>query len=212
MKFLLLGLFIFSISCIRLPNEEGAQFSGGREKKETRARNRVEQNPEIATAEEPSPVVETVGTTEAPVNIDKSSSENLIFPFQLSSLHSSLLIKSSDHKKISFSVDPKHQPLTLLAGLSGSVSLNTSNGTHYLKLTPTNGNVTLHFELSEAGSTLQTKDKAQVSQGQVLVKSTKPILYYISSNSEISVLCLNTSGLEQIIKVVKDLPKTDKCL
>ena len=162
----------------------------------------------------PPVVVKTTETAQPAVPGQKTPAavpESLILPFEFNASHKSLLLKSADHKRISFSATPNTMPIRLVAGLSGTVSLKTQNGFHYLSLTPKQGSQTLHFELSESASTVETSDQAEVTQKQLLMTSSKPIVFYIQSNSEINVICLNTSGLEEVLKVVKELPDIDDC-
>ena len=202
MKIIILALFLFStVSCI--VKDDKTQFPGERSKfsgKKARVTPTIENA--SGTASTPSPTQTTPSTT----------TEALFFPFQFNSHHSSILLKSSDHQKISFSAEPSNFPLSLVAGFSGTVSLNTRNGIHYLSLTPRQGNSILHFELSETGTAVKTTNQAQVRQKQILMESNKPILFYITNNSELSLLCLDTSQLEKVFTVKKELPKASECL
>ena len=200
----LLFLLSLSTNCVRF-DENDSKFSGGREKKDDRKPRLTQTHVNIQTTE-------TAQQVASNQNAPASTSESLIFPIVPSANHTSFFIKSSDHQKISFSAQPDTQPLTLIAGLSGTVSLKTQNGMHHLSLTPHQGNKILHFELSETGAILATSDQAQVTQKQILIKSVQPITFYISSNSEIDVLCLNTASLEKSLKVVKELPNTEDCV
>ena len=204
-------LFSFAVGCVRF-NEKTSRFPGQREKK-THKRTRLSPTASQVTAQPADTSQVADSAVSANQNtVPKSDTESLIFPFRLSAGHNSLLLKSSDNEKISFSVKPDTQPFTLIAGLSGTVSLNTQNGTHYLSLTPNQGSQILHFELSEEGSAVETSDQAKVSQRQVLMKSNKPIVFYITENSEPHSLCINTSSIEKILTVVKELPETEACL
>ena len=206
MKRILLLCFLCSlliVACTR-SNPETNRFPGQREKqthKRTRLSPTVNQTT-IQTATTPSTNQKT-----AP----KPNTESLIFPFILSEGHKSLILKSSDNEKISFSVQPETLPLTLVAGLSGTVSLKKQNETYYLSLTPHQARQILHFELSEKDSVVETSDQAQVSQSQILMKSSKPIVFYITENSEFHILCINTSSIEKSLTVVKELSSTPAC-
>ena len=196
MKFIL-ALLLLAVGC---EYKKEREFRPGGRDKLTTPKTRL--TPSTQTDINTAPVTQTTSSPKA---------ENLIFPIIPSSSHTVFLLKSSDYKKISFSAEPSVHPLSLLAGLSGTVSLKTSNGIYYLSLTPNQGNLILHFELSEAGTTVKTSDQAQVTQNQILMTSNKPILFYTTENSQVSLLCINTSGLEKILTIKKELPNTDKC-
>ena len=205
----LFSLFILFTGCNFAPEEKN-QFSGGREKMTKKRARETQENRSPA----PPVVVKTTQTAQPAVPGQKTSatvSESLILPFKFSAGHKSVLLKSADHKRISFSAAPNTEPVRLIAGLSGKLSLKTQNGFHYLSLTPNQGSQTLHFELSESASTVETSDQAEVKQKQLLMTSSKPIVFYIQSDSEVNVICLNTSGLEKVLKVVKELPDTADC-
>ena len=223
MRFLVLSLFIFSTGCVFFPDDEKSEFPGERGKKETKPRKGVEQdketinittNPTGTTLAEDDEKSDFSGERKETINANptaESPSENLVFPFNVNTKHTLLLIKSSDNEKFSFSTQPSHPALKLIAGLSGTVSLQTNNGKHYLNLKSKSSNLVLHFELSVEGTTILTSNQAQVNQKDILMTSEQAILYYISSNSEIHALCLDTSDLEKIIQVRKEFPKISDC-
>ena len=191
---------------------ESNNFSGNRVKiKGKRARATPNKQKTVVKATT-SPEQSADPQTASPQDNSEPQVESLIFPFTLTSNHNSLLVKSSDNKKISFHAKPETEPISLIAGLSGTISLNTENGVHYLDLIPDKGDQTLHFELSEEGTTVEIQNQAQVSQSQILMKSNKPIVFYVKTNSEIDLLCMNTADLEERLTVVKELPDANECL
>ncbi|MCZ0932878.1 MAG: hypothetical protein OXJ52_06990 [Oligoflexia bacterium] len=197
-------VFVFTTGCVWTTEDE-SQFRGQRDKlKKPKVRSTLGEKTDIVATPSHPPVAPKPSAP-AP------SAESLIFPLIPSASHSSFLLKSSDHKKISFSAKPDTHPLSLIAGLSGTVSLNTQNGVHYLSLTPSQSSKILHFELSEEGTTVETSNQAQVTQGQVLMKSNQPIVFYITENSETNLLCINTTQLETVLTVTKELPDTEDC-
>lgn len=215
MKFVF-ALFLFTVAC---EFKEKPEFSppGGRERlttPKTRLTPTAPADTKTASVDQSIPANQTAPTDQTnPANqtADSSKTESLIFPIIPSASHTSFTLKSSDYKKIIFSAKPSSHPLSLIAGLSGTISLKSSNGMYYLTLTPKKGNLALHFELSEAETTLNISDQAQVTQNQNLLTSNKPILFYTTENSKISFLCINTTGLEKVLTVIKELPDTDEC-
>ena len=197
---------MFATSCVWTKQNDNTNHPGQRSKlKKPKPRLSPKAKTDIAVTPNNSPAPLSPSAPAPAV-------ESLIFPIIRSASHNSFLLQSSDHKKISFSAKPNTHPLSLIAGLSGTVSLSTQNGTHYLSLTPSQGRKILHFELSEDGTTVETNNQSQVTQGQFLMKSIKPIVFYIEENSEISLLCINTTQIEKDITVIKELPKTDNCV
>ena len=207
MKFIL--VLLLTVGCLYNKDDE-FQPPGGRDKL-TKPKNRqspaqTDINTDTTSQTANKPEIDTTSQTS-----DSSDNESLIFPIIPSASHTSLLLKSSDYKKISFSAKPETHSLSLVAGLSGTISLKSRNGIYHLSLTPNQGNLILHFELSETGTNVKTSDQAQVSQNQPLLTSNKPITFYITENSEINLLCINTVGLEKVLTVKKDLPNIEEC-
>ena len=194
----LLIIFIVAVNCSPPVPEQKSQFSGGREVK-TETKPRKPQHTESQINIDASPVQ----TAQA---AQQTKADSSLFPFRLVEQHDILLIKSSDHKRISVSALPSTQAISLIAGFNGLVSLKTKDGIHYLTLTSGQTNKSLHFELSEKDSTVETSDQATVTQNQILMKSTKPIVYYISSDSKIHKLCLNLKSSGLNLQVENDLP------
>lgn len=233
MKYIsLLLLIIFSTSCIPSPEEE-SEFPGNRRQmRDKKPRGLITSKVDDKPVNNLTTQVLVQNTTPSdqnkPEGLDQNTTpshtlnteqedtplrEDFIFPFRLTNKHSSLILKSSDHEKISFSVKPETEPLALIAGFDGKVSLKKNNGIIYLSLTPHNNttNQVFYFELNEKESLVEVEDKSSVSEGQVLMLSPKAITWYVEENEQISVLCINTSQLEKVIEVVKELPKTEQC-
>ena len=156
------------------------------------------------------PVVEVeiegqVQVTSAP-QAQETKPEGLIFPLDLTD-HEELHIDPKDDK-IQLTVTPKETPLRLIAGWSGSISLETKNSSHNLTLYSSQHNKKIHFILSEKDTTLKVSAGQSVQQGELLAETTHPILFSVSRDEHATNICLSVKNLSTKIKVFNNLPSS----
>ena len=139
--------------------------------------------------------------------------ERLIFPARLKTGHSALSLASNDNSafKMIISAEPQSLPVSLIAGLSGTVSISTNEGSHILILSSPKNNKTLYFELNEGASNLMASDSQNVSQGQVLAETTMPLVFYAKENGELTAICPSFDELEQNLKLINSFPSHPNC-
>ena len=193
LKYLFLILFLFGFgSCVRA-GDGLKHFVGDREKVGTRARVTT-LNSEDDTDTTPPAVTQP---------------EQFVFPFSLAdSQISSMSVSSSDNMHIRFFAVGGQ--LKLIASYSGLVSLDESQG--LLVLSPENpSNQRLHFKFQPEHSALAVGHQAQVKQKQLLLGSSKPIVFYLSLDGDKKEICFNLSGLEKEITVHKNFPENSNC-
>ena len=205
MKIIVFLLSLSMTACIQVKEEQTA-FRAGRNKlsaKKIRLTPKANSLIVSKPADKQPSAPPTTGAQTLP--------EKIIPPFTLTPSHTVLFLKSDDYKKFNISVEPNTQPFNVVAGLSGTVSLRIENGTYYLSLTPNQGSKTLYYELSQTGTAVKTMDQAKVSQGQTLMTSLKPVVFYVKDRSDIQTLCFDIAHSDQTLTIKKELPNTDEC-
>ena len=199
MKLVPLVLCLAFSACVKTTPEDSGRFKGERGKTSSKARK-------------------TTTTTKLdylPPKIPDSHTplaESLIFPIKANPKHTSFLMDSNDHKKITFSAEPSDQALNLVAMLSGNVSLTTENGKHKLSLSDSKNpeSKTFHFELSEKNTTFIISDGASVRQTDKLASTTSPIIFYVRNQGKLDIICLNNIQNAQM-KIIKNFPDHPEC-
>lgn len=213
MKFLLLLILILSFSVSSCTKGEEDNKRLRREKtKEPKKRigKGIIQNPALTQGPE---TISERPVLQSPPEQMAEEQEELIFPVSYSSDHETLSLdpKDQEYTKVSISAKPKDYPLGLKAGLSGHLSLSTEGGVHTFRINPTKSNKVLHFELTEEDTILMSDDGQLVSQGDILAETTGPIIFYITHNGEITILCLAVNNQASNINVVKTFPDHPSC-
>lgn len=215
MKFLtLVTLFFFSLpSCISEDNEDDRRFRGRSKTDKTIKRERPvtlisDEIPitESTTEEDTSPVATSEPVASNPVE------ETFVFPITLTSEHTLLNVQSDDHKKITVFAEPKNKAISIVAGLSGSVSVLNEEGLYTVVVFSADKQKTIHFELPEQDTTILVADGDLVVQRQNLATTTQPIVFFVTENDEqMSVLCISLDDLAKKIQVVKNFSEHSDC-
>ena len=203
-KLFIIFLVILSFSLLSCPRtdeneEDNRRFRGGRTKIDhstKRNTNKIR----LATAGEQS-------------QQGSSDGSELDFPIIINPAnHSDLSITSSDNKKLSIAVEPSEEPMTVVAGWSGQLSLSTENGVHTLTLSsPTNSKI-IYLELTEENTDLRVSDGSNVNQRQVLAQTTSPLTFYVKEGEELALICFPIEELEKKINVKKKFADHRDCL
>ena len=183
LKIVLLVFLLASLACTGVSGDGLDRFRDGRGKTDTRARDqRTNLNSESAKS--------------------SSEPESFVFPFLVDKEQlSSMSVSSSDN--IQFRFSGTGGPLTLLASYSGLVSLEEGQ----LILSPSElPDYKLYFQFQQEGSTISTSHQAQVKQKQLLLKSSAPIVVYVTYKGTKYETCFNLEGVAEHITVNKDLP------
>ena len=198
--FLLIALAFNLSSC--LPEEEDSRrFKEGRSKREG-SRKRTKRPTIVSDNQQP---VNTASPT------GESASESLIFPVTLSSEHNSLSLQSSDSQKFTISAEPKEKPINLVASLSGTLSITTTENLHTLVLSSTTSSKILYAELTVENTTLLATNGSTLNQKQTIATTKNPIVFYVKENKELTVLCFSINKISEQVQVAKNFTDHPNC-
>ena len=209
MRFLFFFVLFFLISC--LEPESNSRFHGSRTKqKGAKERQRPNQETE-ETAQAETDLSPQEATAPSPVQ-PAPQAESLIFPFVFKGEHVKVHLQpKEEQKKMLVSVEPGEIPVSLVAGFSGKLSLTENEESHILSVSPKNKDRVFFFELSKETTKLLVADGASVAQKAPIAESSKPVLFYIKKENQLTRLCFSVDQISTSVTIVQDYENHPDC-
>lgn len=141
-----------------------------------------------------------------------AAADNMVFPFAFNSAHVKIHFKPrEEQKKMLISVEPENSPIPLVAGVSGTVSIKESGSDYVVSLSPDVGKQVLFFELNKEHTKLFVEDGASVEQEASIAESSKPVLFYVKKEDQLTRLCFSIDQLSENVEVVQNYENHPDC-
>ncbi len=220
MRFLFCFFLIAGLSCTT-EEDGGRRFRDGRVKTDSKDRKQGSKPPTssdsvVETEVETTPTTSTSprGSTPPlpppPAKVQPVE-ENMPFPVVLNTKHTSISIESGAGLTSVISAEPQANPVDLVAGKKGQLSISTQNGKHYLTLSLANSTKTFHYDLVENQTTLKVTNGKNVNPRELLAKTTGAVIFYIKQDKRPVKLCFSINSMPPGIKVINNFPKFPGC-
>ena len=201
MPFLFLSLILFFTTSCFVESESDSRFHGDR----TKLTSSVER-------QRPGGKTETSGEDSEETDKDSVQGENLVFPFVFNSNHVKIHLQpQEEQKKMLISVEPEGTPVPLIAGFSGAVSIKENTNSYIASISPKNSRQVLFFELNKEHTKLFVADGASVTQKTSIAESSRPVLFYVKKDDQLTRLCFSVEQLSGNVAVTQDYEDHPDC-
>lgn len=205
MRFLFLFFILFPLTSCLTELKSGDRFHGNRTKltssvERQRPKRKPKAKEESKQPEEQSPQADPV------------QGESMVFPFVFNDAHVKIHLQpQEEQKKMLISVEPEETPVPVIAGFNGSVSITEKEDVYVLSVSPKTGKQVLFFELDKEHTELLVEDSAIVTKKTSVAESSKPILFYVKRDEQLTRLCFSIEQLSTGISVVQDYEDHPDC-